>query len=200
MVSDIKKIIVVLFLSAGSFFAQEEKEFHYKGLVNTMGTIAPGFRISDGTMTMSLHGYLEYFMEDYVSWRGDGFYYMGEQKKPASIYQNSTVKWGAFYHFHEPQSKLDFYVGMQPGLSFIQPMEKRDNKTYFYPYKVAPAFSGVTGLNFHFGKFFNMFIEGTYIGTRYLGDGLTKVDASEFRISGGLGWHIVNKKECDCNK
>ncbi len=200
MVSRWKISVIIFFISVCSFIAQEKKDFHYKGLLNVTGTIAPGFRLSDGATTMSLHGYLEYFMEENVSWRGDGFYYMGEQRKPASLYRNSTLKWGAFYHFHKPTGKLDFYLGFQPGVNFIQPMDQRDGKNFFYKTKVAPAYSGVGGLNFHFSTWFNMFIEATYIGSRYMGDGLTKVDASEIRISGGLGFHLVNKKNCNCGE
>jgi hypothetical protein len=195
------KIFFFLFLCFSFCVSAQQKDFYYKGLVKTTGTIAPGFRVSDGELTMSLHGYLEYFMEEHVSWRGDGFYYMGEQEKPISIYKNSTLKWGAFYHFHKPKRRLDLYVGLQPGLNFVQPVvQDADDRDYYYKLQVVPVASGVAGLNFHFGDFFNMFIEGTYIGARYMGNGLTKVNASEFRISGGLGFHILNKKYCNCNQ
>jgi hypothetical protein len=142
--------------------AQEKKEFHYYRLVNTTGTISPGFRTSDGATTMSLHGFFEFFLQDKVSWRGDAFYYMGEQKKPLSIANNSTLKWGAFYHFHKPTSKLDLYLGFQPGLNFVQPVTQRiDGSDQYHTLKAVPVISGVSGVNFHFGKVFNMFLEGT---------------------------------------
>lgn len=200
MVRRILIALAALFICS-NIIAQQKKEFHYHHLLSAMGTISPGIKVSDGAMTMSLHGYLEFFMDDYVSWRGDGFYFMGEQKKPAGLYQNSTLKWGPFYHFHKPNGKLDFYVGMQPGVNFVQPMGQDINgRDYYYKFKVVPAFSGVTGMNYHFGRIFNMFIEGTFIGSRYLGDGFTKINTSEVRISGGLGWQIISKKTCDCNK
>jgi hypothetical protein len=122
---------------------------------------------------------------------------MGEQKKPSTLYQNSTVKWGPFYHFHK--KRLDYYVGIQPGVNFVQPQGQDANgNDYYYQFAVVPVVSPVTGLNFHFGRFFNMFLEGTYIGGRYLGNGFTKINVSELRLSFGLGLHFQTRKDCGC--
>jgi hypothetical protein len=191
-----------IFLIPVCFTAQqnEPKNFHYNGLINASATISPGFLLNrGGATTMSIHGFLEFFPEDKISLRGDGFYFVGEQKKPAALYQNSTLKFGGFYH--TAKNRFDAYIGFQPGVNFVQPVGQDINgNDFYYTFKIAPVISGVAGMNYHFGKLFNMFLETTYIRGRYLGDGFTSIDISEIRISAGLGFQISTRKNaCDCS-
>ena len=181
--------------------AQDEKpdKYIYNGLIKTTGTISPGLLVSSGKTTLSFHGFLEFFPEDKTSWRGDIFYFMGEQKKPSSLYQNSTLKWGPFYHFHK--KRLDYYIGLQPGFNFVQPQGQDANGAdYYYAFKTIPIISPVTGFSFNFSKYFDAFLEGTYIAGRYMGEGFTKINVSEFRISAGLGFHFETRKDCGCQE
>jgi hypothetical protein len=195
-----KKIVVAILLLSG-FVKAQKSEFHYQGIIKATATISPGKLLSSGATTMSLHGFLEYFPEDKISLRGDSYYFLGIQEKPSYLYQNSTMKFGGLYHWHT-KKRTDFYVGLQSGLNFAQPMGQDANgKDYYYKFKIAPVISPLTGVTVYFGKLFNVFLEASYIQGRYMGDGFTKIDLSEVRFSAGLGFHFAtHKKDCDCNK
>src|SRR4051812_31890455 len=122
MVSIQKKTLAVLFLLGTLIiYSQEQKHpFYYNKLIKTTGTISPGIMFATGRTTAYFHGFLEFFPEDRVSFRGDIFYFKGEQEKPGTLDQNSTLKWGLFYHWHK-KKKFDYYMGIQPGLNFVQP-------------------------------------------------------------------------------
>src|SRR5688500_4741322 len=105
------KLIICFLLSVFTMCAQE-KEFKTKGMLKATSTISPGFMLGQTRTNIYLAGELEYFIEEKVSVRGDGFWYLGSQQNPDLLRQNSSVYWGAAYHIKK--KRTDFFVGLQP--------------------------------------------------------------------------------------
>jgi hypothetical protein len=170
-------------------FAQDS-DFKTKGLLKATSTISPGFMLSETRTNIYLAGELEYFVEERVSLRGDGFWYLGSQQNPDLLRQNSSVYWGAAYHFRK--NRTDLFIGVQPGLSLTQMVV--DEKYYYTDYgmEVCPNFSFFTGVTQYVGKYFNFFLNTRYVRSSYRVYGSSNLD--EIRLCAGLGFNIQTRK------
>lgn len=203
----VKRSLLVVFLVLSAIvFAQEEKAFLYKYMLKANATLCPGFMLGQTQNNIYVHGYLEYFPEEKVSLRGDGFWFTGAQQKPSLLKQNSSLFFGGLYHFHK--SRFDYFIGLQAGMGFAQPGSNYQQTTSTvgvvttvvydtanYALKAIPLISPVTGITFYPGKYVNFFLELRYVNSRYYGyfNG-SRLNMDELRVSAGLGFQIPLKK------
>jgi hypothetical protein len=185
----VKFILFLLILGSGTQ-AQNDNSFSTKGLLKATTTISPGFMLNQQRTNIYLNGELEYFPEEKISIRGDGFWYLGSQQNPDLLKQNSSVYWGALYHFRK--NRADYFIGFQPGLSLTQPVV--DEKYYYSDYgiQVCPQMSVLAGFTYYVGRYFNFFANTRYVKSAYRNNRYIGLD--ELRISAGLGFNIHLKK------
>ena len=181
--------------------AQSDSIFRYQSMLKGTATICPGFLLSNGQTDIYLNGDLEYFADEKISIRGDGFWMVGAQQKDALLKNNSAVFFGALYHFHK--NRFDYFIGIQSGLSITKP-NNQPNGAYQlqpavpireYDYKLLPNFSPITGITFYVSDYFNFFLNVRYVYARYYGYESSSVKLDEIRISAGLGFQIHTKRK-----
>lgn len=200
----VKKIAVILLLFSMRVLAQDSS-FAYKHLLKASATLCPGFMLNQAQTNIYVHGHLEYFPEERVSLRGEGFWFTGAQQKPSLLKQNSTLLFGALVHAH--RSRVDGFIGLQTGVALTQPNDTYydyvtvNNNTYTisqavatYRLKALPVFSPFAGVTFYPGKYVNFFLELRYTSGKYFGyrAGST-LYMDELRLSAGLGFQIPFK-------
>jgi hypothetical protein len=182
--------------------AQKDSAYQYPGILKATATITPGFLLNKNQTNIYINGELEYFADDKISIRGDGFWMVGTQQKNALLQQNSSVFFGALYHFHK--NRFDYFIGLQPGLSITKPTEATQslnqppvlvNAKTDYDYKLLPNFSPITGITFYVSDYFNFFLNVRYVYARYFGYQSSSLNIDEFRVSAGLGFQIHTKKK-----
>jgi hypothetical protein len=200
------RIFALLFslLLVNELCAQDSTKFRYRGVLKGDATISPGYLLNTAQTNIYINGALEFFPEEHVSLRGESFVMVGAQQKPALLNQNSSMMFGACYHFHK--DRLDFFVGVETGASLTKPNDSFEASYHnpvsvIYPvsfnYKVLPLISPVTGITFYPSNYFNFFLNVRYVKSRYYGYTYgTTLLLDELRISAGLGFqiHVLKKK------
>lgn len=197
-------LLAILFFIATATAAQDST-FKYKHMLKATATLCPGFMLNQAQTNIYVHGHLEYFPEERVSLRGEGFWFTGAQQKPSLFKQNSTLLFGALLHSHK--NRVDGFIGLQTGMALTQP-----ETTYYqyvlvngssyttslaaqdYKLKALPVFSPFAGVTFYPGKYINFFLELRYVTSKYFGytRGAT-IYMDEIRLSAGLGFQIPFK-------
>jgi hypothetical protein len=197
---------LILFLFIGARVLAQDSSFVYKHVLKASATLCPGFMFNQAQTNIYVHGHLEFFPEEKVSLRGDGFWFTGAQQKPSLFKQNSTLLFGALMHAH--RGRVDGFIGLQTGMSFTQPENTYSDYVLItstgttttqmatiYKLKALPVFSPFAGVTFYPGKYVNFFLEMRYItGGKYYGytSGST-IFMDELRVSAGLGFQIPFK-------
>lgn len=199
--------ILLSFTLINDLCAQDSTKFRYRSVLKGDATISPGYLLNTTQTNIYINGALEYFPEDKISLRGESFVMVGAQQKLALLNQNSSLMFGALYHFHK--DRLDFFVGLETGVSITKPTDTYFNDTvvsgnstaivsgtFSYKYKVLSLISPVTGVTFYVSNYFNFFLNAHYVKERYFGytNGKTLL-LDEIRISAGLGFLIHLKKK-----
>lgn len=203
-----KFLIPVLLLIACNLVAQDSTNhtFRYQSILKGDATISPGYLLNSPQTNIYINGTLEYFTQDRVSLRGEGFLFVGSQNKPALMKENSSLLYGAAYHFHK--NRLDFFVGMEVGASAAKPNDVlidttgssgyvtiSKSYTQTFDYKILPVISPVAGITFYPSNYFNFFLNMHYIHATYYGYAMGKnLSLNELRISAGLGFLIHVRK------
>ncbi len=182
---------VLLLVTPSLLFSQNDTgRYVHPHLLRTHGTISAGLMTDGGYLNIYLHGNIEYYIDDRISLRGDGFYFL----KSGSGYpwlQNHSVFSGASFH-KMTRNHFDPYIGLQPGINISQ--LAFGGACALYPClvpeegitKVNPVVSPLVGFNYYFEKVFHLFGEARYIYGRHIADAPT-YSLSEFRFSFGLG-------------
>jgi hypothetical protein len=194
--------LLFLLIFVANIYAQKDSAYRYPGILKATATITPGLMLNANQTNIYINGELEYFADDKISIRGDGFWMVGAQQKIALLQQNSSVFFGALYHFHK--NRFDYFIGLQPGLSITKPNATNEitsqlpvlvNIQKEYDYKLLPNFSPLTGITFYVSDYFNFFLNVRYVYARYFGYENSSLNLSEFRVSAGLGFQIHTKKK-----
>ncbi len=179
--------------------AQDDEFTGYKGILSSTATFSTGYNTSFKSVNYFLQGNLEYYIDEHISVRSDVFYFLGSNTKSDSIEPFKSqhgLFTGAQYHFLK--GRLDYYVGLQPGLVFGQRQyaETWDaNKNMEEPQKsVAAVFSLNTGINYYASKFFLLFFQLRY-NTGWFSDNYSVASLNEIRASFGLGFYIQLRKK-----
>ena len=183
---------IVFMLSFGNGYTQNHS-FIKKGLLRAQTTFAPGVMLHHNKQQIYLHADLEYYLERTVSLKSDTYIQLMaiNGNKLFKHYYSNFI--GAAYHL--PVNNIDFFVSLQPGLSFIQ----SEQKYYLDMPVIDPKFQAVpmigigTGVNFYIHRFFHFMAHAKYIKGSYNG-GASPFRINEFLFSAGLGWNVNTRK------
>lgn len=111
------RILCLTFVLCSQAFSQEKSVLR-TGLLSAGLTLSPAYMFGDGESYFYLHGGLEGYVSDKVSLTGDGSYYLGSSAETSYFAYNHSLFFGASRHF--TANGHDFYIGLQPGLSFTR--------------------------------------------------------------------------------
>lgn len=171
--------------------AQDNAPYVGAGLLRGSGAISPGLLLEAPVTNIYLNGKLEYFAEDRISFRGEVFWYRDSQQAEPLLARNSQLAFGPFYHF--VSGRLDAAIGIEPGVSFVQParpvlQEAAD------PLRMVPNASLCAGLTYNVWDYFHFFLDARYVHASYPGSATGAIPLDEVIVSGGLGWQFRLKQ------
>jgi hypothetical protein len=182
----------------------QESSYIDKGLLRASMTFSTGLMRSN-TVNGYLHGFLEYYLGEKISVRGDAFYLLFSQSKTADsatginlknpLLLNSNLMAGLFYHPLN-HSHIDVYLGFQPGIAYSQYNQQIlgiDGNAVLTDKSFNPIYGFTGGINYYSGKHFHAYIETRFVRGVHLSNGSSKF-LDELRISFGLGFDILTKK------
>jgi len=195
------RLFVALFFTS-SLFAQDE-DFLRPGLLKASSTISVSDMLATDQSNYYLSGFLEYYLSDKFSIRGESFVHAGGTdgksdpiNNPAFIKSGARTFFGGQYHFGK--RNYDFNVGFMPGISLLNlrnvtPLN--EGETTF----IIPTMAIQSGVTLYVGKYFNFFANLSYMLTPVNGINEAAVytevvNADELVISAGLGFQIQTKK------
>lgn len=187
----IQRFFLSMALLTGTFIGFGQDEDHVsEGLFKASATFSYGF-MNDDVQNNYVSGLIEYHVDDKISLRGDGAYFIGHQSEFAPLKLNHQVFAGVSYHFETGSPKLDPYLGLSPGVAYSQRDDQvlgPDSLVISEPsFNPVLAFTG--GVNYYSGKFFHFFLEARFIRGRHLSNSTPKY-LDEFRLTFGLGWDL----------
>lgn len=193
----VKPLVLLGALATSSMVrAQEAVPYTGAGLLRASAAISPGFLFDGGTTNIYLGGKLEYFPEDRISFRGDGFWYVNSQQKPAPPEANSQVSFGPF--LHSIHGRLDLSAGVQAGVSFVKPANEpivpmialERPVTDPLPMRIVPTMALCGSLSYAVWDYFHFFVDLRLLRSRYEGGPQGTIKLDEAILSAGLGWQF----------
>lgn len=187
------KILVIIGLLSFSniFFSQEN--YIEQGLLKGTATISPSTMLNRSVNNTYISGFLEYFIEENLSLRGETFQFVNGNSKTDGtnlfIKQCNRTYFGVFYHLNK--NNWDQYIGFQPGIAIMKPLDSVQSDTKLL---TCPSFAVHIGSTFYVWKYFNFFVDFAYVNSSFRGltNGTQKTD--ELILSAGLGFQIQTKK------
>lgn len=185
--------VVTVLMSSHTSLAQAG--FQKDGLLHGSGAISLGL-MRDGVQNVYVSGYLEYFPEERVSLRGDGYYFVDGISDFKPLDMNHQVYAGALFHL--PSEKIDPYIGFQPGIAISRRTDSIvDISGDLIPSTQSfnPLTSAVVGFNYWGGKHFSLFAEVRFTRGIHLANSWPKY-LDELKFSFGLAFQIAaNRKK-----
>lgn len=188
-------IIVFSCIITGISAQQDSVRYVHKGLWRAMATFS--FPAEKNLSMIYIHGNLEYYTDEIISIRNDGYYSLQINSPFPDKNYNHSFFTGASYHI-KTKGRLDPYAAFQPGLSLTKetpgycPPNVACIAKPFYQSRpsVNPLLSGVIGFNYYGEKYFHFFGEARYVHGKHLSELPRPVSLSELRLSFGLGFNI----------
>ena len=184
-----KKLIAAIALFIASItvsVAQTDSGFVHKGILAAVGTVGVGEMPKNNISNVYVTGNIEYYAQKNVSIRGDGYFFVNSLEQGSPLKQNSSVYFGAFYHF-PTHSGFDPLIGVQPGLAFARTSDTANGKAD--PGALSPIGSFVIGFNFFGEKWFHIQANIRYaIGQESTEE--SQFNLSEISFNFGLGFNI----------
>jgi hypothetical protein len=198
------KLFIIWMFAAVCLNAQSEQEDR-TGILRAFATLSVGHTFHYNTvygLPFYLHGALEYYVHPKISITGES--YLDLRRNPQYLtpsfaglpgpidygykYHQNTF-FGANYHWHK--NKHDFYIGIQPGITFLRPRQD-PTSTQAEKIGISPMASFAGGYTFYFSPWFNLFFQARYVnGKHYHGIGYALTGV---RLSGGLGFHLNTRQ------
>lgn len=154
------------------------------GLVSVGFNASPGFLMNSATAAY-IGGELEIYLHKRVSVRGDISFYIPTPNSYKTLAHNHSLFWG--FNYHMPYKKLDFLIGLQPGLSIVQSYKEDGN---FTTVQAIPVISALGGCQIYCTRFFHCYVLARFVAGTYFRDAATPLNMTEFRVMAGLGFHI----------
>ena len=182
---------LAVLLAHTGLVAQEARPWTERGLLRGSASICPGIPVNGEGTNIYVGGRLEYFLEDVVSIRGEGFWYIDNQQQDAFLAQNSQITFGPFYHIIK--DRVDLAFGFEPGLSFVQP-SPTENGAWTDPLRAVPNVALCTGLTYAVWDYFHCFVDARYVHSVYPGSVEGNLLLDEFIFGAGLGFHLHTRK------
>lgn len=186
-----KKLSLLLFLLAAAPAAQaQDGPYIRHGLLRAFGTLTPGIMTSQSLTNMYFHGNIEYYLDDRISLRGDGFLFLASTKSRVVYQANHSLFAGASRHI-STEGNFDPYFGLLFGLGMTQ----LPGDIVAEPVSYNPLLSPHIGINYYGEKVFHIFGEVRYVMGKNFPAGQPASSMGELRFSFGLGLDIFTQKE-----
>jgi hypothetical protein len=198
----VKKVFYILLLTNifASLSVSAQNEFSYNGKLRFSSSFSTGYMLKPKSSPIYLQGLLEYYFDNRISVRSDGYFFINETSNETFI-TNHQLFSGFSYHFL-PGKTIDLFSSFQIGAAF----SKAINLNYEFQVLIPPQFRqeytlttnpvyavGV-GATFFAQKWFNAFTELKYIRGNYISE-VPSIRLDEIRFSFGLGFHLGLKKQ-----
>jgi hypothetical protein len=191
-------VFLVLTLPILATAQTEKKQFIHKGILSAYLTLTPGHMLALKTNAVYLHGNMEYYFDNKISVRGDGFYYIDSLGYNIFAF-NHSLFFGPSYHF-KTSNHFDPYLSIQPGIAYTKDI------LFFGPSIIASSFayagrpasfnplvSGTVGMNYYATRFFHLFLEGRFVQGKYRASDVP-FSMNEVRLSFGLAFNLNTVK------
>ena len=188
--------LLIAFISLPVLAQKDSARYVHKHLLRAQATISPGMLLESKARNIYIHGNLEYYADETISLRGDGYYFVSSFGNTNHFLMHHSLFSGASYHI-KTKNHFDPYIGIQPGISITQAFYNTcpDGAMCFAPprlqdsYSFNPLISGVIGFNYYAQQVFHIFGEARYVHGTHLSE-LGPLSLDEVRLSFGLGFNI----------
>ena len=181
-----------IFLLSGVALSQEI--YIQPGLLKSTGTISPSTMLNRGVQNYYLSGFLEYYVDKKLSFRGDLMYFMDGKSKTGTdnlfFKEGFRTYFGVFYH--TGKKNWDNYVGIEPGIAVFKPLASIDPNARL---QASPSFAVHIGSTYYIWKFFNFFVDVAYVNSTYRGLSFGSEKTDELILSAGLGFNLQTRKK-----
>lgn len=166
-------------------FSQFSKEHG----VRSMATFSPGVLLSQKSGVVSLSGNFNYYLQEQISFQGEGSYFLANLDKSEFITKNHQLFGGFSYHFLS-QKRTDLFLGLHPGVSFFQSATVAPTDFIILSkLEVIPLISFSGGLNYYVGSIFHFLLHIRYVQGQAFTSGI-RTPLSELRFMAGLGFNL----------
>lgn len=165
------------------------QDFSRKGLVKLNLGLSQGFMLNYSDRPVFADGFAEWFPEEKISLKGECLYMIGSRSNNPVIKINTSILFGFMYHF--TRGKNDLSVGIQPGLSMLQPEIFYTGNLldlHLYPSLVLSA-----NYSLYFSRFCHFYCSLSHFTSVCRGSMNGSLNLSSFMVTGGLGFHIQLK-------
>jgi hypothetical protein len=184
--------VFFLVVFCGLFFgALCQEKYVSQGLLKATATISPSFMLNRSEQNIYLNGYLEYYVDDHLSLRGETYLFIDGTNSNSDysqfIHQAMRTYFGAF--LHTEKRNWDKYLGLQPGLTLMRP-----NSSVNSDLKACPSFALHVGTTYYVWKYFHFFADIAYVNSIYRGTSNGSMKTDEIIFSAGLGFQLMTKK------
>lgn len=188
------KIIVILCLMSLSTSAQEEQKDVYirPGLLSATIGLSPSWMLNRNEFNYYVSGFLEGFLTEKTSLRGEGHYLAGSSSENPYFRFNCRLLIGAQYHFSK--NNFDAHLGLFPGVSLMQIRGNTDNSGKDKLH-VVPTAGVKLGVSYYVWKYFHFFADATYIKSTAIRIDHNEGLSDELMISAGLGFNVNLKRK-----
>ncbi len=169
-----------------------QEDYIQPGLIKATATIAPSKMLNRNVGNIYLSGFLEGYLDKHWSLRGDTYLFIDGNSHSGHdnyiINAASRTFFGAFYHTNK--NNWDQYIGFQPGLSVIRPLDSTEPG-----YQAIPSFAIHVGSTYYVYKYFNFYVDLAYVNSTVRGLPSGSHKADELILSAGLGFQIQAKRK-----
>lgn len=176
------------------FISSAQEIYIQPGLLKATATIAPSTMLNRDVSNIYISGFLEYHLDKKLSLRGESFMFIDGKSKNATnnlfVGQGMRTYFGVFYHFNK--KNWDQYIGFQPGLTLMKPLETIELDA---PFQACPSFAIHAGSTYFVWKYFNFFVDVAYVHSSYRGLATGTAKTDELILSAGLGFQIQTKRK-----
>ncbi len=170
-------------------FAQSDKDWGKRGLLQLYGTVAPGVMLDYDRTNIYLHGGLRLYFSEKVAFFSDSYYFMdrqGDSPRPFNLLANHSTFAGLSFHFTS-HKKWDPFFSLQPGAAWVKIADEQVNPNQS---TINPLIAAGGGINYYVGRFFDFFFLAKYVHGRHLSAHFSPFSLNSIRISGGVGLNL----------
>jgi hypothetical protein len=187
------RVVSVIVILCSFFSLRSQERFSTDGFLRATATFAVGSPLASASSHAYIKGELEYYVNENWSVRGDSYFKVGElaQKREFNDYHSTFA--GLVYHWLKPESKIDLYTGLQPGINWSESLTIVGENTFASKRSLDPVISWLGGCNLYATHYFHAFVNLRYI-QGYRDSSFAPYNLSELRFSFGLGFHIGTKR------
>tara|TARA_B110000285_G_scaffold68062_1_gene78190 strand:- start:493 stop:1071 length:579 start_codon:yes stop_codon:yes gene_type:complete len=185
----VRLIIVIGCIVNTTAQAQQRQEVYIRtGLLTSSMTFSPSVMLNQNEKNAYLTGFFEGFLDQHISFRGEGNYLIGGLDETAFYNKGFRTTFGILLHANK--KNLDAYVGLMPGI-YISKLADNISPQGESQLSVVPVISVNVGGAFYMWKYAHVFMNVTYTSTNY-----RKVyrdingRAGELMVSAGIGFNI----------